>query len=200
VKRYFDRLNPAERRLVVVVGLIFFVVVNLVLVRPHFSDWGDLQKRLQNAQDTLRRHQLKILEANRLKPDMVSLEKAGNVEEEDQAFQLLRRVQGQALASGVTITSTPRQFTRTNEFFAEIYQPVTCQAGEKELVDFLFSLGSDESMIRVADLSVHPDPSRQRLDANIRLLASYQKKPAVAAKTAPVDKKSPAAAAPAKKP
>jgi hypothetical protein len=42
-------------------------------------------------------------------------------------------------------------------------------------VDFLYKLGSDASMIRVSDLELQPDPSRQRLNANIRLIASYQK-------------------------
>jgi len=45
-------------------------------------------------------------------------------------------------------------------------------------VDFLYSLGSGNSLIRVRDLRLHPDPPRQQLQADIRLAASYQKKAA----------------------
>ena len=53
-------------------------------------------------------------------------------------------------------------------------------------MDFLYKLGSGASMIRVRDLELQPDPPHQRLSANIRLVASYQKNPtaATAAKTA----------------
>jgi len=42
-------------------------------------------------------------------------------------------------------------------------------------VDFLYKLGSDASMIRVRDLELQPDPPRQKLNANVRLIASYQR-------------------------
>jgi hypothetical protein len=38
-------------------------------------------------------------------------------------------------------------------------------------------------MIRVRDLELQPDAPHQRLTANIRLVASYQKNPAASAKT-----------------
>ena len=41
-------------------------------------------------------------------------------------------------------------------------------------------LGSGASMIRVRDLELQPDPPKQRLNANIRLVASYQKNRAAA--------------------
>jgi len=53
-------------------------------------------------------------------------------------------------------------------------------------VDFLYNLGSGNSLIRVRDLSLRPDPPRQQLSGNVKLVASYQKnpskKPAPAAK------------------
>jgi hypothetical protein len=42
-------------------------------------------------------------------------------------------------------------------------------------VDFLYKLGSDVSMIRVLDLELQPDGPRQKLNANIKLVASYQR-------------------------
>ena len=61
---------------------------------------------------------------------------------------------------------------RTSLASAEIFQ-----SGEKPLVDFLYNLGSGNSLIRVRGLSLRPDPPRQLLAANITLIASYQKKP-----------------------
>jgi len=192
MKRYFESLNPSERRLVVGVAVVFFLVVNLVWVRPRFADWGNLQNRMHHADDTMRIRQMKISEASRVRADLEKLQHGGgNVDEEDQAFQLLSTVQRQAIQCGVTLTSTPRQNVHTNQFFVEINQPVSCQAGEKELVDFLYSLGAEDSMIRVAALSVRPDQTRQRLDANVQLLASYQKKPATPSKAAPPGAKTP---------
>jgi hypothetical protein len=63
-------------------------------------------------------------------------------------------------------------------------------------VDFLYKLGSGASTIRVRDLELQPDPPHQRLSANIRLVASYQKnpKPATTATTATTAKNSTAKA------
>ena len=74
----------------------------------------------------------------------------------------------------------------TNQFFVEQVQNINVLATEDQLVDFLYKLGSASSMIRVRDLTLQPDPPHQRLTADIRLVASYQKNPtpATAAKTA----------------
>jgi hypothetical protein len=57
-------------------------------------------------------------------------------------------------------------------------------ATEEQLVDFLYRLGSEASMIRVRDLELQPDMPHYHLSANIRLVASYQKKAATAAAVA----------------
>jgi hypothetical protein len=56
-------------------------------------------------------------------------------------------------------------------------QTITVHATEGQLVDFLYKIGSGASMIRVRDLELQPDPPRQHLAANIKLVASYQKSP-----------------------
>ncbi len=68
--------------------------------------------------------------------------------------------------------------TQTNDvFFVEQVQNINVLATEEQLVDFLYKLGSGSSMIRVRDLTLQPDPPHQRLAADIRLVASYQKNP-----------------------
>ena len=69
-----------------------------------------------------------------------------------------------------------RQMTRTNDaFFVEQIQNINVTATDEQLVDFLYKLGSDASMIRVRDLELQPDPPHQKLNANIKLVASYQR-------------------------
>ena len=66
--------------------------------------------------------------------------------------------------------------THTNDaFFVEQIQNINVTATDDQLVDFLYKLGSDVSMIRVLDLELQPDPPRLKLNANIKLVASYQK-------------------------
>jgi hypothetical protein len=64
---------------------------------------------------------------------------------------------------------------RTNQFFVEQTQNINAVATDEQLVDFLYKLGSGASMVRVRDLELQPDNTRQHLNANIRLVASYQK-------------------------
>ena len=43
-------------------------------------------------------------------------------------------------------------------------------------LDFLYNLGSGNSLIRVRDLQLSPDaPARQQLGGTVKLVASYQK-------------------------
>ena len=44
-------------------------------------------------------------------------------------------------------------------------------------MDFLYSLGSGNSLIRVRDLALKPNAPRQALSGNVKLVASYQKNP-----------------------
>jgi len=55
VNNYLSRLNPSERRFVVGVALLFFIVVNVFWVWPHFSDWKTLKDSLDGARVKLAR-------------------------------------------------------------------------------------------------------------------------------------------------
>ena len=101
---------------------------------------------------------------------------------EDQAINLMRTIQSQASASGFGIQRYSPAIMRTNDqFFVEQVQNINIIAPEEQLVDFLYKLGSSSSMIRVRDLEMSPDGPRQRLNANIKLVASDQKNPPAAA-------------------
>jgi len=99
------------------------------------------------------------------------------VQPEEQAADFLRTIQNAALQTGVTIQSSRNSTTRTNDqFFLEQSQALTVVAKEENLVNFLYQLGANNSLITVRDLVLRPDPPRQQLNANLRLVASYQKK------------------------
>lgn len=176
MNNYLSRLNPSERRFVVGVALVFFVVVNIFWVWPHFSDWGTLKNRLHAARTKLANYEAVIQQADRLKPDLAKMESEGMaVPAEDQAIEFMRTIQMQAGQSGVGITSFGHQTTQTNQFFSEQSQTISGVSVEKQLVDFLYNLGSGSSLVRVRAISVHPDQNRQQLSASITLVASYQK-------------------------
>ena len=181
MNKYFAQLRPLERRLAVGGLVVVIIVLNWVFVWPHFSDWGNLRRRLNDARSKLERYETVIAQLPVLEKEMKTFEGQGeSVLPEDQAINFIRTIQTQAAESGVGINSTSRQMSRTNEFFIEQVQNITVTATDEQLVDFLYKLGSKDSMIRVRDLELQADNAHQHLNANIRLVASYQKKPAAA--------------------
>jgi hypothetical protein len=180
MKEFFARLNPTERRFVVGVAVVFFLVINIVWVWPHFADWGDTRGRMEAASK-----QLVVFETGtNLIPDLqkkiAKFQGQGQVvPSADQAVQFVRLIQNQTAQFGIIPEnmSSQRQPGATNSFFVDQAETMTLQTTEKQLVDFLYSLGAtSNSLIRVKVLSVQPDPSHQRLTAHVTLVASYQKK------------------------
>jgi Tfp pilus assembly protein PilO len=175
-----DRLNlrPFEKRLVVGVAAVLFIVLNAWFVFPHFSDLAQAVDRRADALKKLDRWQVEINQEPTYKKQIRELESEGqSVPAEDQQNQFSRAIQMQQAQSGVLITSTSKQTVRTNQFFLELTQQVSVESGEAQLVDFLYNLGSGNSLIRVRDLALHPNAPRQALSGNVKLVASYQKNP-----------------------
>ena len=177
MKKYFAQLRPMERRLAVGVAVVLFLVLNWIFIWPHFSDLGNLRQRGDEARQKLKLYQTAIAQAPNYEAQVKNLEGQGEfVAPEDQAINFMRTIQGQAAASGVGINNYSRSQTRTNDaFFVEQVQTITVIADDKQLVDFLYKLGSGASMVRVRDLELQPDAARQHLNADIQLVASYQK-------------------------
>ncbi len=197
MKEFWARLDPPQRRIVVIGLSLLFLLINYVFVWPHFSDWSRLQNDLLSNSRTLVTRQALIAQSPALKGQEEKLKNEGaDVPQDDQAFQFVRAIQTQAGQSGVRIVNqgSTRQ-VGTNQFFLEQSQTITVQSDEKQLVDFLYGLGAGKSLVRVRALSVQPDPSHQSLNSQVTLVASFQKTPAKAA--APVARPAPAAAAPA---
>jgi len=195
---YFDKLNlrPQERRLVVGILVVIFVVLNVLLVWPRFSDWNRVKAELEKDQRNLANYNGKIAKAEGAAGFKVKLKKlegedAQNIISDEQEIQLLRTVQSQVQASKIVVSSyspitRSSSLQNTNEFFEEQSLKISVNTGEEELVAFLLNIGSGSSMIRVRDLDLKPaDQNRYRLQGTITLSANFQKKaaakPAVAA-------------------
>jgi type II secretory pathway component PulM len=177
---YLDRLNlrPFEKRLVVGVGAILFVVLNAWFVWPHFSDLSDAKWRRAQALKKLEGWQAEIDQTKKYQAGINRMIKASQeVPTEEQQNQFARTIQNQQVQSGVGIQNFGRTTTRTNQFFLELTQMLIVESGEAQLVDFLYSLGAGNSLIRVRDLGLKPNAVRQALSGNINLVASYQKNP-----------------------
>jgi Tfp pilus assembly protein PilO len=187
---YLDKMNlrPQERRLVVGVLIVVFIVLNVWLVWPRFGDWAKVKADLEKAHMNFRDYKQKIAQVegpNGFRARLTKLEgeNAGDGQIEEQELQLLRTVQSQVQEAQITVNSygpVSRSIPTgqsTNEFFEEQSIKISINTGEKELVDFLLNIGTGGSMIRVRDLDLKPaDQNRYRLQGSITLSANYQKK------------------------
>jgi hypothetical protein len=178
---YLDRLNlrPFEKRLVVGVGAVLFLVLNAWFVVPHFSDLSQARRQREEALDKLKRWQAEIDQKAKYETGINKFRQEGlEVPTEEQQNQFARTIQEQQARSGVNIPNFGRTVTTTNQFFLELSQQgLSVQSGEAQLVDFLYNLGSGNSLIRVRDLTLRPDAPRQQLSGSVKLVASYQKNP-----------------------
>jgi hypothetical protein len=182
---FLDKLNlrPAERRLVVIVALVVFVVLNIWLIWPQFGSVGIWQQRRTDALKKLQNFSDEVKKKPGYEKQLRDLESQGAyVGTEEQAIALQRDVANQATLSGVQVNRfdpAPRSSTgRTNAFFEEQTLIISiANTGEKELVDFLYNLGARNSLIRVKSMTVSPDPTRMKLQGSITLVASFAKKP-----------------------
>jgi len=191
VKSYFSKLTSTERRFVVGVFVVVFIVINILFIWPRFKDWEKVKAQMTKAQTKLQEYQKEIGQKptyERLVKELESKDSA--VPPEDQMTDFLRTIQVQASQSNVRIDGNTRQPTVTNQFFLELAQSISVVGGEPQLVNFLYGLGTGNSLIRVRALTMRPDPPRYQLNANMTLVASFQKK--AAARPAPKTAEAPA--------
>jgi hypothetical protein len=200
---FLDRLNlrPFEKRLVVGVAVVLFIVFNAWFVVPHFSDLSQAHTRKAEALKKYQRWQAECDQAAKYKAAIASIVgETAEVPLENQTYQFSSAIQMQQAQSGVNVTSTGRTTYRTNDFFLELTQTISVQSGEPQLVDFLYKLGAGTSLIRVRGLTLHTDPPCQQLVGNVTLVASYQKSAPKKAAPAVQTASTKSAATPGKRP
>jgi len=198
MNKYLARLNSTERRFVVGVFVVVFIVINILFIWPRFKDWEKVRVQMKKAQNNLQAYQKEIGQKASYQGLVKELESEGApVPPEDQVTEFLRTINTTAAQCGVLVIGNSPQPTGTNQFFLERAQSLSVQSGEPQLVDFLYRLGAGTSLIRVRSLTLRPDPPRFQLSASLTLVASFQKKSATgpATRTAEAPEVKPAVAA-----
>ncbi|MGV3772280.1 MAG: hypothetical protein ACO1QB_05220 [Verrucomicrobiales bacterium] len=179
MKSYFDKLNlrPQERRLVVIVGLIFFVVLNIWFIFPKFGEWSLVSARMNLERQNLEKFQTEIAKRPQYEARLNELQSGGS-EFLTNDLQFMRIVQGQASSAGLQVNSfqarAPVAGRQTTQFYQELGLNLNYTSGGKELVNFLVGIAAQNYMIRVREMNVRPDPSQTRLMGNLTLIANLQ--------------------------
>ena len=203
---FLDQLNltPQERRIVVVIAVVVFVVLNLLLVWPHFKDLGQVRRQLEETRQTMQKWNKEILKdvepGNGYRTTLKKLERQQGGGIVNQQVQLQRTVSDQAIKTGVTVDEIRPAVSAhpdTNEFYVEQSVKISFESQEPQLVNFLFNVGNDPAMIRVHELNLKTaDANRYRLKGDAILTANYAKQPAKTAPKPPSPAGKPPAAAP----
>jgi hypothetical protein len=202
MKKFWDQLKPQERRWLIIIGCIVFATMNYLFIWPQFKEWSANTARINNARDNIAKYSAEIAH----KPDYehrihtISPEEQ-NIAPEDQAVHFEEGFRDKAVQNGVQIQSTSRPVTRTDDFTMEQRETLQVLTGERNLVDYLYSLGTSGSSVRVESMSLRPvDLNRYQLHADLTLVESYFRNPSSpAARTAAAGARTspPAASSPA---
>lgn len=182
---YLDKLGlqPHERRLVVIVAVVIFIVINWVFVFPVFGELGKTQQLIGDKQKLLAMFKQEVDKKQEYQKKNKELEDLGffiPLEEQITAFS--REVQTKATLSGIklptVVPGSPGTTMGTNAFFEE--QSLVISVGNttrpRELVTFLHNLSKDNSLIRVSSMTLRPDPTHIYLFGNMTLIKSFQRK------------------------
>lgn len=184
MKAWFDKLNlePQERRFLLAAGVLVFLVVNYWVVWPYFGEWNKASLEMARLNTKMAAFRTEIARKAGYESRLKALEGAGasGLLKEEEANKVQSTVYAEAALHNIGINRiNPGRSSQTNAFFDEQVLGVDVTGGEPDLVGFLFALGSNDSRIRVRDISrLRLDPTQTRLNANITLVASFQRKPA----------------------
>jgi hypothetical protein len=173
----FDKLNlsSAERRLVMAV-LVVLMLALAWMVWGMIPSPGVTQNKIANAQKALNSFTNEISKISDYEKKIRTLEGLGSeVKKIDQEVNMRRAINNLTAANGVRVTRTGRMTTKTNDFFLEKTLRIDFSSKESDIVNFLWKLGGNDSMVRVSEMRVRPDKNRFKLDGWMNLTASYQK-------------------------
>jgi hypothetical protein len=178
----FDKLGlrPAERRLLVGVAVLLFIVFNVYFIWPQFKEWGKLKgdiAALTLTRTTYEQERDKLPEYQQKEAELRGRSPA--VPASGIGSQLVKEVQNQASQLGkqfAYIKQIDGAQTERSKFFEEKIVNVRFSSWtDTNVLKLLISLGEGSSVIRIRDLSIKPDPSRMKLTGNATMVASYQK-------------------------
>jgi hypothetical protein len=202
--RFFDRLNlnPSERRLVVVIAAVAFVVVNYWIVWPRFDDYSEITEEMDSMQRRREIFEREIARRPIYELTLRKLQEEGSVlPAGEEHIQFRSDMERLAREVGLTVPRwgqvvPERGSGGTNAFFESITLTMNQVSGtEPQFIEFLYRVGAGNSTIRVKELSLKPGnfdvraQGRTNLVAeSIKLVAGVQK----AVPTPPVSSGAPA--------
>src|ERR1035441_1568439 len=142
---FLDQLNltAQERRIVVVIAVVVFVVLNWLLVWSHFGDLAKVRRQLDDTRNTIQKWNKEISNdqaANGYKATLHLLERQQGGGIVNQQVQLQRSVSDQAIKTGVAVDEIRPAVSAhpdTNEFYAEQCVKISFESQESQLVSFL---------------------------------------------------------------
>jgi hypothetical protein len=183
---WFDKwgLSPQERRFVVIVAVVVFILINWWIIIPMFGDWGRYNQRIGDARKLVDKYNAEIKKKSEYEKRLRELQRIGpDVPSEEAALRLHQEVMNNANLTGLgyaTITPVNRGASTTTSsktnYFDEASVNVSVNTGEKELIDFLVRLADKDLLIRAKSMDIGPDPSQTRLQGNLTLVKSFQRK------------------------
>jgi hypothetical protein len=183
MKSFFDKLNlrPQERRLVVIVGMVFFVVLNIWFVWPYFGQWSQVEDKMVKSRTTLKRYQDEIAKRSKYEATERQLSNIGELLVGELDMENTVRRQATVTPGFQIIDARTRSGggmgSNTNRFFQEQILTIQFNSGGKELIDFLVGIASQNLLMRVRELTVKPaDPAPTRLTGSIVFVGNQQRR------------------------
>ena len=188
--RWFDRLNlaPTERRMAIVGLCVMGLLFNYWFIWPYFAEWDVMVRDRTKLEGQKQIYFKEVSKKSSYEKLLKELEGAGGqVLPEEQANRVQQGITAAAATNLVNlgrvspqVASLRMSASKDTNFFDEQIVIVDLTAKEEGFVNFLYALGSSDSMIRVRDMSrLRLDNSGQNLSASVTFVASFQKKPKV---------------------
>lgn len=187
---WFDRLNlaPTERRMAIAGLCILGLLFNYWFIWPYFAEWDVMARDRTKLEGQKQIYFKEVSKKSSYEKLLKELEGAGGqVLPEEQANRVQQGITAAAATNAVNlgrvspqVASLRMSASKDTNFFDEQIVIVDLTAKEEGFVNFLYALGSSDSMIRVRDMSrLRLDNSGQNLSASVTFVASFQKKPKV---------------------
>ena len=175
MKKFWEQLKPQERRWLIVIGCVVFVTMNYIFIWPQFKEWSANTNRMNSDRDNMAKYAGEIAHKSEYERKIRGIDPENqNIAQEDQAVHFENYFRDRAIENGVQIQSTSRPSTRTDDFTIEQRETIQVLTGERNLVDYLYSLGSSGSSMRVESMSLRPlDLNRYQLHADLTIEESY---------------------------
>jgi hypothetical protein len=183
MKKFWEQLKPQERRWLIFIGCVVFVTMNYIFIWPQFKEWSKNTDRMNADRENMEKYAAELAHKAEYERKIRGIDPENqNIAQEDQAVHFEQVFRDKAIENGVQIQSTSRALTRTDDFTMEQRMTIQVLTGERNLVDYLYSLGSSGSSMRVESMSLHPlDLNRYQLRADLTIVESYFRNPTSAA-------------------